>query len=144
MALAVLSVVISKATAGGVSSAISLLLGCMPVHAIIQYSGMHPYTMHSPQCGLYFLSKRKVKSTCINASITSNSQERFLRGMPKKNTKWYYICFFQISFDAHRSSAMLQLERDPDKECQIHRHDMGSSSAETGHRDSNQHSVVWC
>lgn len=84
MALPDLSAVISQATGGGVSYAISLLLGYMPEHAIIQHHGIHPYPTHSPLRDLYFLRKQKMKWNCVNAGITSNSHERFLGGMPRK------------------------------------------------------------
>lgn len=55
------------------------------------------------------------------------------------NMQWHYFCSAQINITASCNSAMLQLESDPDKECQILRHDVGSSSAETGHSGSNRH-----
>lgn len=47
-----LSAVINQATGGGVSYAISLPLGSMPEHAIIQHRVIHPFSTHSPLCDL--------------------------------------------------------------------------------------------
>lgn len=60
------------------------------------------------------------------------------------NTQLDYHCFVQMNISACCSTAMLKLERDPDKGCQIHRHDVGSCPAETGHFGSDQLAKVWC
>lgn len=86
MALFVLSVVISQATGGAMSCAISLLLGYKPEHAIKQHRGIHQCPTLSPLCDLYFLRKQKMKWNCLNSNKASNSHERFLGGTPMKHT----------------------------------------------------------
>lgn len=52
------------------------------------------------------------------------------------HTDWRYLCLVQINIASCFSSAMLQPERDLDKDCQIHRHDVRASSDETGYSSS--------
>lgn len=86
---------------------------------------------------------QKIKWNCLIAGITSYSHEMFLGEMPRNTHIGIISALFRYIFLPSVALSMLQLEKDPDKEYQIHRHDVGSSSAETRHSGSNQHSIVW-
>lgn len=71
----------------------------------------------------------------MSADRAGNCSERFLGGIPGKaqqHPQWPYLGL------VGGIAWLLKPEWNPDKECQIRRHDVGSSSAETGHSGSRR------